>query len=207
MRRIYLFLGFLGVMFISGCAPTVFQPDYCENKFKDQKAVDSAIPESFSFSGSAIVSGLPAIVSGSFSKAGDTIKVSSPFGKNLITIERRDRTLCVKMDGFQSCDVNRIISLLSLYMPQIQPLTDINYLKGLISRKFSLTDTDRYECDGKSLKVLRKDYTLVYQDKSLSQIIYKNYTVEYGLNNQIEIKDKNNTLIKINLSSVNFEKN
>lgn len=206
MKRVLFFFVFGAAFLLSSCAPKVFQPGYCDNLFREQKLIDNVIPENFNFSASALVSGLPVIVNGSFSEEGDSVKISSPFGKTVLTMQKKEGTLCVKMDGFQSCDGDKIISMVSLYIPQAQPFTDMNILKGFVSKKFFLTDSDKYECDGNYLKVLRKDYTLIYQDRSLSQIVYKNYRVEYGLNNQIEVKDGANTLVKINLSSVNFEK-
>lgn len=204
MRKLLILISTISLLLISSCAPMVFQPGYCEAKFREQKDIDNQIPEYFSFSGSALISGLPAILKGKFSKDGDTINISSPFGKNLLSIERKDGNICVKAQGFQSCNGEEILSMVSLYMPQAESLTDINLLKGLVLKKFYLNDKDKFECDAKQLKVLRKDYTLVYQDKNLSQIIYKNYTVEYNLNNQIEIKDGNNTLVKINISNITF---
>lgn len=194
-------------LIISSCAPTVFQPGYCENRFKEQKSIDNSISETFSFSGSALVSGLPVLLKGKFNKDTEIIHLSNPFGKTVLTLERKDGNLCVDGYGIKSCDADQILSLVSLYMPQAQPLIDINLLKSLISKKFYLNDSDKYECDSKQLKVIRKDYTLIYEDKNLSKIIYKDYTVEYGLNNQIEVKNGGQVLVKINLSAVNFERN
>lgn len=204
MRKAIISFSVIYLSFIlSSCAPVVFQPGYCERKFEEQKAIDNQIPEYFSFSGSALVSGLPTILKGKFSKEGDNLRIYSPFGKDVLSIERREKDICVKADSFKSCNSGEILSMVSLYMPQAAPLTDINLLKGIVSKKFYLNEKDKFECDTKQLKVLRKDYTLVYQDNSLSQIIYKNYTVEYNLNNQIDIKDGNKTLVKININ-INF---
>lgn len=203
-----LFLPFVVlVLFIQSCAPKLTYPGYCENKFKEQILIDNKIPESFSFTGSAIISGLPVIIRGNFSKNSDTLNLASPFGKDILIFERKEGNVCVKATGFQSCNGEEILSMISLYAPHLTTLTDINLLKGVIGKKFYLTEGDKFECDGKQLKVLRKDYTLIYQEGTLSQIIYKNYRVEYGLNNQIEIKDGSSTLAKINISSINFFNN
>ncbi|MCX7759606.1 MAG: hypothetical protein N2Z81_00255 [Hydrogenothermaceae bacterium] len=207
LKRYFYLLSISLFMFLYSCAPTVFQPGYCENKFKEQKNIDNSIPETFSFSGSALVSGLPVLLKGKFSNDTEVIQLSNPFGKTMLTIERKDGNLCLNGYGIKSCDADQILSLVSLYMPQAKPLTDINLLKSLVSKKFYLNEGDKYECDIKQLKVIRKDYTLVYEDKDLSKIIYKDYTVEYGLNNQIEIKNGGQSIAKINLSTLNFERN
>lgn len=204
MKKLFFYLSLITSFLISSCAPTIFQPEYCQNRFKEQKNIDNGIPESFSFSGSALISGIPLIIRGRIDKNQDSIDFSSPFGKNILSIDRKDTETCIKMSGFRSCDGEEIMSLISLYMPQAKPIADINLLKSLISKKFYLNDSDKYQCNSKELKVIRKEYSLVYEDKNLSRVIYRDYTVEYGLNNQIEIKNQNSTLVKINLSSINF---
>ncbi|MEJ5173001.1 MAG: hypothetical protein WHT47_04750 [Hydrogenothermaceae bacterium] len=207
MKKVFILVVIFSSLVISSCAPTVFQPEYCEAKFKEQKKIDNSIPETLSFSGSALISGLPVLLKGKFSNDTEVIQLSNPFGKTVLTLERKDGNLCLNGYGINSCDAGQILSLVSLYMPQAKPLTDINLLKSLVSKKFYLNEGDRYECDAKQLKVIRKDYTLVYEDKELSKIIYKDYTVEYGLNNQIEIKNGGQSIAKINLSTLNFERN
>lgn len=201
---ILFIITFISLMY--SCSPTTFQPLYCENKFREIKQKDNTIGDKFSFSAAAMVSGMPVLIKGEF-KDYEKIVLSSPFGKSLLNVERENGTLCVKTAGFKSCDSNEILSLVSMYMPQVTPLTDINLLKSLISKKFNLQNNEKIECDSNQLKVIRPDYTLVYEENNLRKIIYKDYTVEYGLNNEINIINGGKVLVKINLSNLNFEKN
>jgi hypothetical protein len=159
----FLIIFLFSALFLNSCSTTTFQPFYCENKFREIKQKDNAIPDKFSFAGSAMVSGLPALVKGEFGE-NEKIYISSPFGKNLLTIERKNGSLCVKASGFESCDSGEILSLVSLYMPQAKPLTDITLLKSLISKKFNIQENEKYECDGNTLKIIRPEYTLVYEE-------------------------------------------
>lgn len=206
-RKAYVALAAVALILIQSCAPKLLTKEECDAKFKQQVMVDSKIPEEFSFSASAVLSGLPAIIKGVFSKERDSLSFSSPFGKNILTLERKDDTLCVRSAGFQTCNSQQILSMVSLYAPQLSSLTDINLLKGVVSRKFYLSEKDSYQCENSNLKILRKDYTLVYQNGELRQIVYRNYTVDYSGSNQIEIKDSGSTIAKINLSNISFNNN
>ncbi|ACD65980.1 MAG TPA: hypothetical protein DEA57_01305 [Sulfurihydrogenibium sp.] len=201
----FLIIVLFSALFLNSCSTTTFQPFYCENKFKEIKQKDNTIPDKFSFACSAMVSGLPALVKGEF-RENEKMYISSPFGKNLLTIERKDGSLCVKASGFESCNSGEILSLISLYMPQAKPLTDITLLKSLISKKFNIQENEKYECDGNTLKIIRPEYTLVYEEGNLRKIIYKDYTVEYGLNNEIQLTNNGSVLMKLNISNLNFAK-
>lgn len=204
VRKVYVLLPAVLSLTIQSCAPKLLTMESCDSRFREQVLRDSKVPENFNFSASAVISGFPAIIKGVFSKDKDSLNFSSPFGKNLLSLERKNNTLCVKAPGFETCDGQEMMSMISLYSPQLTVLADINLLKGLIVKKFYLTEKDRFECEGNSLKVLRKDYTLLYQDGEIRQISYKNFTVDYGLNNQIEIKDGSSTVAKISISNINF---
>ena len=193
------------VITINSCSVSTFQPYYCENKFKEIKQKDNSTPDKFSFAASAMVSGLPAFIKGEF-KENEKIYISSPFGKNILTIEKKDGSICVKASGFESCDYGEILSLVSLYMPHAKPLTDMNLLKSLISKKFNIQENENYQCEGNILKIIRPDYTLVYEEGSLRKIIYKDYNVEYGLNDEIQLTNHGKTLMKLNISNINFFK-
>ncbi|WP_028950414.1 hypothetical protein [Sulfurihydrogenibium subterraneum] len=206
MKKVLLPVLILFVSLIFSCSPTVFQPFYCENKFKEIQQKDNSIPDRFSFSAAAMVSGMPVLVKGEF-KDYEKLVLSSPFGKSLLNIERQNGTLCVKAAGFRSCDSSEILSLVSMYMPQATVLTDINLLKSLISKKFNLQPNEKIECESNQLKVIRPQYTLVYEENNLRKVIYKDYTVEYGLNNEINITNGGKSLVKITISNLNFEKN
>jgi hypothetical protein len=199
----FLVIVLFSALFLNSCSTTTFQPFYCENKFKEIKQKDNAIPDKFSFAGSTMVSGLPVLVKGEF-RENEKMYISSPFGKNLLTIERKDGSLCVKASGFKSCNSGEILSLVS--PPQAKPLTDITLLKSLISKKFNIQENEKYECNGNTLKIIRPEYTLVYEEGDLRKIIYKDYTVEYGLNNEIQLTNNGSVLMKLNISNFNFAK-
>lgn len=207
LRKIYITLTAIALLLIQSCAPKLLTKEECDARFKQQVMIDSKTPDEFSFSASAVLSGLPAIIKGMFSKDKDSLSFSSPFGKNILTLERKDDSICIKSAGFQTCNSQQILSMVSLYAPQLSSLTDINLLKGVVSKKFYLSEKDIYQCENGNLKILRKDYTLIYQNGELRQIVYKNYTVDYGSNNQIEIKDSGSTIAKINVSNINFNNN
>jgi hypothetical protein len=205
MRKILISTIALSVSLLYSCSTTTFQPFYCENKFKEVKQKDNSIPDKFSFAGSAIVSGMPVLIRGDF-KDQEKLVLSSPFGKSVLNIEKENENMCVKVAGFQSCDRSEILSLVSLYMPQAAPLVDVNLLKSLVSKKFNLQDNEKIQCESNQLKVIRPDYTLVYEDNDLRKIIYKDYIVDYGLNNEISVINNGKVLLKMNLSNISFEK-
>lgn len=205
MRKTYITLAIISLTLIQSCAPKLMTKDECDARFKQQVMVDSNIPEEFSFSASAVLSGLPTIIKGMFSKDLDSLSFSSPFGKNLLTLERKNDALCVRYSGFQTCNSQQILSMVSLYAPQLSNLTDINLLKGLVSKKFYLSEKENYQCENGNLIIPRRDYTLVYQNGELRKILYKNYTLNYNNSNQIEIKDSGSTIAKINISNINFK--
>jgi hypothetical protein len=206
MKKYTFFVLTIFISLIYSCSPTTFQPLYCENKFREIKQKDNSIGDKFSFSAAAMVSGMPVLIKGEF-KDYEKIALSSPFGKSILNIERENGNLCVKAVGFKSCDSSEILSLVSMYMPQATPLTDINLIKSLISKKFNLQNNEKIECQSNQLKVIRPNYTLVYEENDLRKVIYKDYTVEYGLNNEINIINNGKVLVKINVSNLNFEKN
>ncbi len=204
IRFKFIFLALAGSILVNSCSTTTFQPLYCEYKFKEIKQKDNNIPEKFTFSGSAMVSGLPTLIKGEF-KDTEKIYVSSPFGKNILSIEKKENNLCVKASNFQSCNWDQISSLISLYLPQATPLVDINFLKSIVSKKFNIKENEDIECDENYLKVKRPSYTLFYQNGELKKIQYKEYTAEYNVD-EIDFTNNGQVLMRMKISSINFEK-
>ncbi len=204
MKFRFIFVSLVISIFLNSCSTTTFQPFYCESKFKEVKQKDNIIPEKFSFAGSAMVSGLPVLIKGEF-KDTENIYVSSPFGKNVLAIERKENNLCVKASNFQSCNWDEISSLISLYFPQATPLVDINLLKSIVLKKFDIKENENFECDGNYLKVKRPYYTLFYENGELRKIQYKEYNAEYNLD-EIDFTNNGQILMRMKISNINFEK-
>lgn len=202
MRFRLIFLILIVSILLSSCSTTTFQPFYCEFKFKEIKQKDNSIPEKFSFAGSAMVSGLPALIKGEF-KDTEKIYISLPFGKNILTIERKENNLCVKASNFQSCNWDEISSLVSF--PQATPLVYINLLKSIISKKFDIKENEDFECDGNYLKIKRPYYTLFYENGELKKVQYKEYNAEYNVD-EIDFTNNGQVLMRMKISNINFGK-
>jgi len=202
-KKYLLFTATLSIGLFS-CAPLQQTSYVCSQNFQQIKSIDNKLPDKFTFQGAFYFRGLPAIIRGDIDQK-ESINVYTPFGKNIVSLEKENNNICVKLEGKNECNKEEVLNILSLYFPDLNTILNFSF-RNLVIGKFNLKDDDKFSCENNKLIVDRKDYKLVYQNDKLEKILYGDFAIEYlkdnGNSKEIEIKTKDTTLAKINISQI-----